>query len=47
MEIKTSHFDKRSYRLKLKWKTIKGDITNGGYCEENMHKFLSKVRFIL
>lgn len=36
-------YDKSVYRLKLKWSASKNDSSNGGYSEEIIHRFLSKV----
>ena len=47
METETTSFNILSHRLKLKWKVVKDDVTNGGYCEENLLKFLSRVSFII
>lgn len=31
-------------RVKMKWDVPEEDATNGGYNDENLHRFLSKVR---
>lgn len=36
-------WDGSKHRIKIKWKANKGDETNGGYNQEILHRFLSKV----
>jgi DnaJ family protein C protein 17 len=43
MKNKTSHWDSASHRIKIKWNVVKGDDKNGGYTQEMLHRFLSKV----
>lgn len=40
----TENWDSSKYRIKIKWNADKSDATNGGYNQELLHKFLSKVR---
>lgn len=47
MKTETTSYNTSSFILKVRWKVAKGDITNGGYCEENLLKLLSGVSFIL
>lgn len=35
--------DDGKYRIKVKWTAEKNDVTNGGYSQETLHKFFSKV----
>lgn len=35
-------WDSSKHRIKIKWKATKDDITNGGYSEETLRKFLQK-----
>lgn len=37
------HRDDSKYRIKIKWSANKSDSTNGGYSQENLHRFFSKV----
>lgn len=39
---KESSWDASKHRIKIKWKAEKDDITNGGYSQEVLNKFLSK-----
>lgn len=36
-----------TFRLKVKWSASKNDTSNGGYNEEMLHRFLSKVQILL
>lgn len=40
---KTDTGDNSIFRLKVKWQASKNDKTNGGYTQEMLYKFLSKV----
>lgn len=35
--------DGSKYRIKIKWKVEKSDVSNGGYTQDMLEKFLSKV----
>ncbi|KAI4470633.1 dnaj subfamily c member 17 [Holotrichia oblita] len=35
-------WDSSKHRIKIKWKTMKNDPSNGGYTQQLLHKFLSK-----
>lgn len=37
------HCDCGKYRIKVKWSADKTDVNNGGYSQELLHKFFSKV----
>lgn len=43
--IKT--FDSSQHRIKIKWKAEKGDVTNGGYSEDILRKYLQKYGEII
>ncbi|KAL1138766.1 hypothetical protein AAG570_008828, partial [Ranatra chinensis] len=38
----SADLDPSEFRLKIKWRSIKSDVTNGGYDEEKLHKIFSK-----
>ncbi|KAL3275540.1 hypothetical protein HHI36_020299 [Cryptolaemus montrouzieri] len=41
------NWDSSKYRIKLKWKAAKNDVTNGGYTKEMLNQFLSKYGDII
>lgn len=43
-KLQSADWDSSKYRIKIKWSADKKDATNGGYTQEMLHRFLSKVR---
>ncbi|KAJ8938449.1 hypothetical protein NQ314_011485 [Rhamnusium bicolor] len=42
-QLNTEYWDGSKHRIKIKWSANKEDATNGGYTQEMLQRFLSKV----
>lgn len=41
--LNSQYWDGSKHRIKIKWTSSKNDNSNGGYSEDLLHQFLSKV----